>query len=162
MQITHRSAGQFELKSREAVVGLGRSITIGEYQIPGPGEYEVAGVMVEESAHTTRIVVDDFKIGFLGSGSKKLSAEELEQLGSVDILFVVVDGADSEAFSPKEFATLLGQFEAPIAIPIITDERVKQAFRELPKIEVQSGPLKITHSQLPEEGTQILLFDDNA
>lgn len=159
MQISQRSPGHFELKTRDTLLTLNQEVTIGDYQIPGPGEYEVAGVMAEVTVHATRILADDLRIGFLTSGLKKLSDLELEQLGSFDLLFASVNPGGSEPLPAKDFLGLVSQFEVPLVIPILSEAETRQAYQELPQVRRQTGPLKLTSNQLPEEGTEIVIFD---
>ncbi|MEK7460623.1 MAG: MBL fold metallo-hydrolase [Patescibacteria group bacterium] len=160
MQITARESGQFELKVRDAVVLLGTNLSIGDYVLPGPGEYEIAGIMAEVTAHTVRFVVDDFQVGFLRSAIQKLPDQELEQVGNVDILFAPVGFEGSSGLTPKELISLANQVEARLIVPIKMQENTKEGLQAaFPQAEVISSPLKITRSQLPEEGSRILVFD---
>jgi L-ascorbate metabolism protein UlaG (beta-lactamase superfamily) len=74
--------------------------------IDGPGEYEVSGVSViglptfhddkkgELRGKNTVYVIemDDMKIVHLGDIGHKFSEEELEELGTVDVLMIPVGG----------------------------------------------------------------------
>ena len=75
------------------------------FNITGPGEYEVADISIqgvaarahtdEEKAKTAtlyRIIMDDMRIATVGHIYPEISDEQLEALGTIDILFVPVGG----------------------------------------------------------------------
>lgn len=95
--------------------------------ISDPGEYEVRGVFVQgiQDAKTDegimrplmyRIVSEGLNIAFLGSIHRKPTNDEVELLGSVDILFVPVGGGD--VLEPKQASELIATFEPRIVVPL--------------------------------------------
>ena len=156
MHISQPLPGQFELKTRDTVVTIGPALAIGDYVLTGPGEYEVAGVMAEITPRMARFVVEDFRIGYLMPGLKKLADQELEQLGPVDLLFFSAGG---DGLRAKELVALVGAIEAPIAIPLLEDAAQVETFTaDLPQAELVTSPFKLTRSQLPDEGYKIFVF----
>lgn len=157
MQIVARPNGEYDLRLKELTISVGHDLKIGDFALSGPGEYEVGGVMAEAGPTATRFYAEDLAIVHIGSRTKKLSDEELEQLGAVDVLFFPL-GADSLA--PKDATALLAQIEAPIMIPFAaTNDDIDAFCKEQASCERQSGPLKLSRSQLPEEGSRIIVFD---
>ncbi len=157
MQIVARPNGQCEIRLKDLTITLGDNVTIGDFALTGPGEYEVGGVMAEASPTATRFFAEDLTLGHLGSRTKKLSDEELEQLGSVDVLFFPLG---EESLAPKDASVLLAQIEAPIMIPLAASAADIEAFcQQQTSCERLSGPLKLSRSQLPTEGSRIIVFE---
>lgn len=156
MQILARDKGAYEIKLKDTTIHVGESLTIGDYQLPGPGEYEVGGVMAEATGSCARLYVEDVTIGYLAKRGHKLTDQELEELGPIDILFFPL-GAD--ALAPKTALEILAQIEAPLMIPLATSPVLLEEFCTAHgHCENQTGPLKITRSQLPTEGSRVITF----
>ncbi len=101
------------------------------FLVEGPGEYEVKGVYVEgifswhdqkegkERGQNTiyTIEAEGIKICHLGDfGQKKLTDEQLERIGEVDVLMIPVGGIYT--ISAKEAIEVLTQIEPKITIPM--------------------------------------------
>ena len=82
---------------------LGRNVEKNNFVIDSPGEYEVANVSITgiptknllnpEADNTVfRFVVDDVRVVIVGNSSPELSDDELEAIGTVDILLIPVGG----------------------------------------------------------------------
>lgn len=110
--------------------------------INGPGEYEVGGSFVQGLASTgpdglinTIYVLnfDGMKVVHLGVlASATLPPQTVEELDTIDILFVPVGGP---ALPPKEAAKLAASLEPKIIIPLVVDtdgeeETLKQFLKE--------------------------------
>lgn len=156
MQIVRGGNLEFELRSKDTTVTLNHSIKIGDFEITTPGEYEVAGVMVEASAASARIHIEDFVVGRVAPRSAILSDQELEELGAVDIIFFTIGDGH---LPTKEATKLIAQVEASLAIPLATAEG---DLTELCATDVscdeQTGPLKLSRLNLPVEGTRVIVF----
>jgi hypothetical protein len=93
--------------------------------IDGPGEYERSGVFVKgmESEGPAgkintiyTVQVDGVNLCHLGAlASPSLTAETMEEIGSVDIIFVPVGG---DTLNPKEALKLASSFEAKMIVPL--------------------------------------------
>lgn len=144
-----------------------------KFIINGPGEYEVSNLSLkgipvqknidDESMHEGviyRIVVGEIVIGLLGNLFPKLSDEQLEELGIVDILIVPVggNGLSPDAIGAASLVrdiepklVLLSHFESSkIKYPMPqngTDIFAKEFGSE---IMVQSK-IKLDRSSLPED-----------
>ena len=108
-----------------------KAISGNPFLIEGPGEYEVKGVYVEgvHSWHDQKegqergentiytIEAEEMKICHLGDlGEKKLTDEQLEKIGDVDVLMVPVGGVFT--ISAKEAISIMAQIEPKITIPM--------------------------------------------
>jgi L-ascorbate metabolism protein UlaG (beta-lactamase superfamily) len=95
--------------------------------ISGPGEYEVAAVLLAgvatelergvgpvNTAYVMRF--DDLSVCHLGHISSRLTDTQVEDLGHIDILLVPVGGGG--ALGPAEAADVVSQLEPSIVIPM--------------------------------------------
>ena len=119
------------------------NVTHGEnvpFMISGPGEYEVAGILVKGKGTTTHIdgkeyntavyslVLEDIKIGFLGPIEKPLLAAEYEVLSGTDILFIPIGGEG--VLTPAEANKVANAIEPKIIIPMdYSNGRMKDAMK---------------------------------
>lgn len=100
-------------------------------EIDSPGEYEVGGFYIKglagynyqdfncEKKNNTfyAITVEDVKIAILGNLNSKITEEQLEQLGVVDVLILPVGGGGLTLYG-KEAAKIVKQVEPKIVIPV--------------------------------------------
>ncbi len=108
------------------------------FEIRGPGEYEVKGVIVrgifsecliDKQKYVNTIytlTLDGIKICLLGMLSGKLDAEQKEEIGEVDILFVPVEGG--EGYSFREAASISVALEPKVIIPMNYSEKTLPLF----------------------------------
>lgn len=99
-----------------------------EFIIDSPGEYEISDVSVqgiaarglnEEGGKMNtiyRLVVDDTRIAIVGNVSSDLNDDQLEAIGTVDILFVPVGGA-GVALDGLGALKLIRKIEPKVVIP---------------------------------------------
>ena len=99
--------------------------------IEGPGEYGVAGLDIkgiacqrhidrpDEGLKSTiyRIEIGDLRVGLIGNVYEKLSDEQLEKLGLIDILIIPV-GGNGYTLDATGAAGLVGMIDPKIVIPI--------------------------------------------
>lgn len=98
--------------------------------IDGPGEYEIRGIMItgirtyhdhrngaERGFNTVYVIrIDDVTFCHLGDLGHDLSQQQIEDIGSVDVLFVPVGGGAT--IGPEEAANVVSQIEPRIVIPM--------------------------------------------
>lgn len=116
------------------------------FLIQGPGEYEVKGVFVlgipsyhdsalgKEKGQNTiyTIEAEDMKICHLGDlGQKELTDEQIDKIGTVDILMIPVGG--EYTISSSEATKIISQIEPRIVIPM---------HYELPKLNIKLEPVE--------------------
>lgn len=149
------------------------------FEIAGPGEYEKAGVAVigVNSFHDTSsgsergrntmysITIDDVKVAHLGDvGQEKLTDEQREELGSVDILLIPVGGTFT--IDAKKAAAIAAQIEAKIIIPMHYQlpglkfelDPVDNFLKEMGiESKEETAKLSISRDKIPEE-TQVIVL----
>lgn len=116
--------------------------------IEGPGEYEISDFSIrgipatrhidtsaDEPVSTIyRIEVGEVRIGLLGNIAEKLSEDQLEELGVLDILILPVGGG-GYTLDPSGAATVTRQIDPKVVIPIhYADSALKY---EVPQEDVQ-------------------------
>ena len=144
-----------------------------------PGEYEIANVFIngiatfhdanrgEERGKNTvyRIQIEEVRICHLGDLGHVPTAEQVEQIGDVDILMVPVGGGTT--IGATQAVETISLFQPRVAIPMHfkTDvvkmelAPVEPFLKEMGVKEVVSQPkLNISKSSLPME-TSVVVFD---
>jgi L-ascorbate metabolism protein UlaG (beta-lactamase superfamily) len=157
----------------------------GEFKvINGPGEYEIGGVFITGIRMTPPkgnknddapaqnnifvIYMEDIAICHLGDLHHIPSQNQVEDLGSVDVLLVPVGG--KKALNAAQAAEVISLIEPYIVIPMhyslpgltLKFDPVEKFLKEMGvgKVEAESS-LKVTKSSLPEE-TQLVLLEAKA
>lgn len=149
--------------------------------ISGPGEYEVKGVAIKgiASFHDAQkgqdrgkntiyaMVIDSVHVVHLGDLGHKLSEEQVDEIGVVDILLVPVGGVYT--IDAKEAYAIVTQLEPHIVIPmhykraglasgLETLLPVETFLKEIGKEGVLPQPkLVISKDKLPEELSVVVL-----
>ena len=106
-----------------------------QFVISSCGEYERKGVFIQgiQSLQVDKklnniiymIEVEDVRIAHLGYfGESELSEEQIEEMGTVDILIVPVDG--DKTISYAEAAKIVSRIEPAIVIPMCYDSKKKE------------------------------------
>lgn len=116
-------------------------------QLNGPGEYEVAEVSIrgvratrhidtsEDEPISTmyRVEIGDVRLAILGNIAPKLSDDQLESLGVIDILIIPV-GGNGYTLDAVSAATITRQIDPRVVIPVhYADKALKY---EVPQDEV--------------------------
>lgn len=100
------------------------------FTLDGPGEYEVGGILItgvrtfhdkkkgaELGRNTVYVIhLDEVVFCHLGDLGHELSAQQIDEIGEVDVLFVPVGGG--ETIGPAEAASVIGQLEPRVVIPM--------------------------------------------
>ena len=151
--------------------------------IDGPGEYEIKGVKVTGifSFHDTaegkeiggntiyRLEIEGIKICHLGDlGQKKLSDEQIETIGDIDILMVPVGGGST--INAEEAVAIINQIEPKIVIPMhyklagmaklaYDFDSVDNFLKEMGMDKKEAvDKLTMKKKDLPVEGTEVIVF----
>jgi L-ascorbate metabolism protein UlaG (beta-lactamase superfamily) len=156
---------------RQAITGAPKFLS-------GPGEYDIAGVLVagvrtrrgkleEDSGRNVAFVIDidDIRVCHLGDLKQVPHAEVVEQLGSADILLIPVGGGSTiDARGAAETVSLL---EPKIVVPMryrtanSTSTEVEGLERFLKEMGAEAktpeSRLNITKSQIPADTTVVVL-----
>jgi len=151
------------------------------FVISAPGEYEIKGAFIYgiPSFHDTqegkdrglniiyRIEIDDqddIKVAHLGDLGHKLSADDLEKLGEIDILMIPVGGKFT--LDAKEATDLVNQIEPRIVIPMhyktpglkIDLDPVDKFVKVSGLVHEEMSKLKVKRKDLPSDTTKIVTF----
>lgn len=141
--------------------------------IDGPGEYEVSGVSVqgvaarahmdEEGTHNAtmyKIEAEDIRVAVVGHVFPDLSADELEEIGTVDVLVVPVGGG-GYTLDPTGALEVVKAIEPKIVIPThysekglsykVPQQSLEEALKVLAIENVETtAKLKLKEQDLPE------------
>jgi len=146
--------------------------------VDGPGEYEIAGVMIQgvatrggqqKAAGASRntaysIRIDDLVVCHLGDLGSTLTAEQVEALKDPDVLLVPVGGHCT--INAAEAAEVIAQLEPRIVVPMhyrtpavnLPLESLDRFCSEMAVTEAQPQPrLVVNRSNIPEETTVVVL-----
>jgi L-ascorbate metabolism protein UlaG (beta-lactamase superfamily) len=166
--VTH-SSDAVESTYRQALTGEPKYIT-------GPGEYEIAGVLVtgirtahDPASEDRRNVayvfdLDDVRICHLGSIATTPSTEDVEVIGGSDVLIVPVGGG--KVFDAQRAAETVSLLEPKIVIPMQykTDastgelQPVDRFLKEMgAEAKTSETRLSITKSNVPASTSVVLL-----
>lgn len=159
MQIKYLGKEKFEIKLKDSKVDLGYQLSINNFLLPGPGEYEKSGVFVEglnDDGNTIYIIkAEDLSICYLGKISHDLREDETKEIGDVDILFVPL-GEDG-SLPVKKASALISKIDPRIVIPMLYSD-----LGEFKKSENASGEeldvLKVKKADLPENEMKIYIL----
>lgn len=151
---------------RRSVVDAVKAVDERVFVVDGPGEYEVGGVMVNgirtyrenpESAtrsHNTVYVIhlDDLVFCHLGELGHQLSTHQIEEIGTVDLLFVPA----YSTLSPAELTEVISAVEPRVVVPLYDDPgQLERLAHELGLKEWEAQEkLVVTGATLPAEGEE--------
>ena len=147
--------------------------------VTGPGEYEINGVLITGIAtfHDSEkgekrgknnvylIEVDEILVCHLGDLGHVLTAEQVEEIGSVDVLLLPVGGVST--INAPMAAEVVRQIEPKVVVPMHYKtsalsrelEPVERFLKEIGVNQVESqSKLSLTRSSLPVS-TQVFLLD---
>jgi L-ascorbate metabolism protein UlaG (beta-lactamase superfamily) len=147
--------------------------------VSGPGEYEISGVLIigiatfhdgekgrKRGRNTVYLIeVDDIAVCHLGDLGHVLTAEQVEELGDVDVLLLPVGGVST--IDAPMAAEVVRQLEPKAVVPMHYKtealswelEPVDRFLKEIGVEQVVSQPkLSFTKSSLPAS-TQVFLLD---
>lgn len=148
------------------------------FVISGPGEYEILGCQIvglttpskespegDGSKNTIyQVTLDGLCFLHLGSLSRKLDKNQVEQLSNVEVLIIPVGGG--YVLEPKDAPEVIAQLEPKIVIPThFLEADGNFPLKELDKFLKQEGAesktsldkLQLTREKLPEE-TEIVVL----
>jgi L-ascorbate metabolism protein UlaG (beta-lactamase superfamily) len=143
-------------------------------QVRGPGEYEVADILIHgvatdaqpgvgptNTAYVFRI--DDLVLCHLGALTRKLGPEQIEEIGNIDVVFVPDKNGDD--LGPTEAAEVVHQLDPKLVIPMeLTSDRpgngaLPETFlREMGATGVSpEAKVSVTRGSLPSEVRVVVL-----
>ena len=149
------------------------------FLIRGPGEYEKSGVYVEgissyhdnsqgaeRGLNTVYVVrMEDMRLCHMGDfGQAKLTDEQLEAIGDVDVLFIPVGGRYT--INGSEAADIVREIEPKIVIPMhykvpglnVDIEGPQKFLKEMGIKPEEVEVLRIAKKTLPQEEIKLVVF----
>ena len=148
MQITYHDGGIFKLKTKLTSIITGDDVKIGDYSLPGPGEYEVSEVQAEVIDNITVFHTEGLNLVYLDKRKKTLSDKEVERVNGTDVLFIPVGGG--EVFDAKQAVEAIGQIEPKIIIPMHYKD-LSEFKKAIGGIQEELEDLKITKSLISDD-----------
>jgi L-ascorbate metabolism protein UlaG (beta-lactamase superfamily) len=167
--VVTQSSEAVEVSYRQALTGEPKYIT-------APGEYEIAGVLINgirtahdpESADRRNVAyvldLDDVRVCHLGSIAHKPSTEDVEVLGGADVLIVPVGGG--KVFDAQRAAETVSLLEPKIIIPMMYQTEastgellpLERFIKELGfEAKAPESRLAVTKSNVPSVTTVVVL-----
>ncbi len=143
-------------------------------QVRGPGEYEVADILIHgvatnaepgtgptNTAYVFRI--DDLVLCHLGRLKKRLDADQIEEIGNIDVVFI--PSRNGEALGPTEAAEVVHRLDPKLVIPMDLESSeggngtLPETFlREMGTAGVTpESKLTVTRGSLPSEVRVVVL-----
>lgn len=148
-----KKEGKLIVKNKLSSVKLARDcVTINDYLLPGPGEYEVGGVLsygLGEGGYVFRD--EEFGYGYLDGINKELEEKKLDDLPDVEVLFVNI--ADGKNISVIEKNIKI--FDPRIVVAYGDDENTESILSNIGRYDSVEGTLKLKKSDLPFEGQKV-------
>jgi L-ascorbate metabolism protein UlaG (beta-lactamase superfamily) len=145
--------------------------------ITGPGEYEIRGVLVsgvasfhdssngaQRGGNTIYVIqMDDLRLCHLGDLGHVLNTQQVDEVGTVDVLFIPARG---RVLDMVKTAEVISQIEPTIIVPMhyeSTDEAglasIEKFCHEMGVRQIVPQPkLTVAKSTLPQE-TQVVVLD---
>ena len=149
-----------------------------QFVIRGPGEYEKSGIHFEgilschDNAQGTQrglntiylIRMEDMRLCHLGDLGHKLTNEQVEAIGDVDILFIPVGG--KYTIDSKEAAEVVKQIEPKVIVPMhykvdglnIDIEGPQKFLKEIGIKPEEVETYRIAAKNLPTEEIKLVMF----
>ena len=87
MTITWQGGEKFTVRTKNAVVKIGETVKINDFEIQGEGEYEVGGVECQGMIDNIFVFTfGDIRLAYLNNLKRALRENETELIGEIDIL----------------------------------------------------------------------------
>lgn len=161
MQITYLGDENFEIKTTAGLISLGFEPKIDGFALPGPGEYEKAGISVvgiPDGSNTIYIIrAEEIVFCYLGKLSRDLPEAEIKEIGAVDILFLPL--GKEGTLAAKKALLLLSKIDPRLVIPML--------YNDLSEFKTSEGisdgelsSLKIRQTDLPEEERRVVILKE--
>jgi len=151
-EVSEDDRNNFSSKKRDSV-----------FIITSPGEYEVSGIEIWGGKdHYWLVTAEGWRICFINSGWEVPKENQVDQLGSIDVLFLVLSGKKGEV---KEAVEVVKRVPAAIVIPAFAaDDKAalqKEFLDAMDREDLKpEDKLKLEKQDLPED-TKLVLLKEN-
>ena len=150
MNISHNSRDGITISTKNRSIEIGANVMIGDYTVPGAGEYDIAGVQCEAQNLSTGTVyfirAEDLTLTYLTQTDPEVT--KLDDASATHILIMDVR-SDEKA---QDLKVILKSLE-PSYLFLIGSSSTPELYEQLGLPRHEGSSLKITHSGLPLEGT---------
>lgn len=167
MEITLNKENKIKIKVKrerdEVIIGLSLKsiLKINEFKIDSFGEFEIKEIFVEGISIDKNLFyllnINKTKVCFCANKIGQLKAEEIEKIGSVDILIINIENYDNN----KDLAQLILQIEPKTTIPIYSNIEKLDKFLQSKGLKLENSifldKLTLKSKDLEEGGGIILL-----
>jgi len=121
MQITWKGGKSLEIKAKDATILTGDDVRVNDIVLPGPGEYEVAGVQVFGIAPEIYFFrIDEIACAYFDGINRSLTDDEVSSLTDASVIFIPVGGKG--VLDPKKATEIIKLLEPTVIIPIEADD----------------------------------------
>lgn len=146
MQIEWKGANKVEIKTKAATITTSEKIKINEIELPGQGEYEIAGVEVFAIANDVYVFkIEDINVGYFDGLNRALSTDEIKELSDISIAIIPVGGKGT--IDENKAADVIKAIEPSVVVPIESDSFDKFC-KLIGKCQEPIDSYKITKQQL--------------
>lgn len=153
MLISYTAANNIALKSKTTNASVGSKVIIGTYEVPGAGEYDVAGMQCEAKYLDRGLVyffrTEDLVITYLTIADP--SVTKVEDASDTQILIIDLRSDDTAAIVKAIVKSL-----EPAYLFLLGNGVTEKIIEELNLPCEKTGTLKVNGGSLPEEGTTII------
>ena len=162
MQIKYLGNEKFEIRTKETKIDLSYKISINNFSLPGPGEYEKGGVFVEGIADNGNTIyllkVEEMNICYLGNIAHDLREDEAKEIGNVDILFLPL--GDDNSVPTKKALDLVSKIDPRIVIPMLYSD-LSEFMKSEGITDGEMDIFKIKKAELPEEERKVVILKNS-
>ncbi len=155
MTITWEGKENFSIKTKGKIVIIGEKISLGDFKITTPGEYELGGIQIEVINNIIEIISEKMTIAWMKKAIV-LSDSELERLNGIDVLLIGVGGGE---FTETKIAMdVINQIDPRLVIPMYTSNLESFTKEEGINTEGQDQ-FKFNESDLPSEERKVVILN---
>jgi hypothetical protein len=159
MTIKQSAPNEFKVRGKRVSILISpQAAKIGDYEIGGPGEYEVNSVDVEVLNGISLFQIDEMTLVYFGDTKlSEISDEQLEKINGADILMIATGG---QSFKPESISQVINQAEPKIVV-IGGDKNIN----EIGKLEgitpKRLDELKVAPGTLSQEELKVIFLNVN-
>ncbi len=154
MIINYHGQENFTIKTKNQTIKIGERIALGNLEITTPGEYETGGVQVDVIDGIIEVLTEKMTICWMKK-AKALSDEELERMGSINVLLVGVGGGDFT--ETKNAIDVINQIDPQIVIPMYNQNL--ESFLKEESVSETLSLLKLNPGDLVEGERKVFVLN---
>lgn len=156
MNIKKNNQNHWEIKTKTTKIIFNGNLSIRDFVIPGPGEYEIEEVEVEAFDGIYLLYLEKISIVIIAKDKKIFDEKELKTISESDVLFISIEGENT--LNTKEALKLISNVEPKIIIPTYYTNLNELVKTEGIKI-INTKEYKIDKSVLETEERQFVILE---